>query len=44
MPELTWRNRWLQRAGDGMRRHARVIRVVQWFVVLFYVLTFVKMG
>lgn len=36
MPELTWRNRWLQRAGDGMRRHARVIRVVQWFVVLFY--------
>ncbi|MBD9442873.1 4Fe-4S binding protein [Pseudomonas sp. PDM04] len=36
MPELTWRNRWLQRAGDGMRRHARVIRVVQWCVVLFY--------
>lgn len=36
MPELTWRNRWLQRLGDGMRRHARAIRVVQWFVVLFY--------
>lgn len=27
---------WLQRLGDGMRRHARVIRGVQWAVVLFY--------
>lgn len=41
MPELTWRNRWLQRLGDGMRRHASVIRVVQWCVVLFYALLLV---
>ncbi|MEB0121554.1 4Fe-4S binding protein [Pseudomonas sp. CCI1.2] len=36
MPELSWHNRWLQRLGDGMRRHARVIRGAQWAVVLFY--------
>ncbi|MEX3776482.1 4Fe-4S binding protein [Pseudomonas sp. MYb118] len=41
MPELTWRNRWLQRLGDGMRRHGAVIRAVQWFVVLFYALLLV---
>ncbi|WP_460141614.1 4Fe-4S binding protein [Pseudomonas sp. S2_E01] len=41
MPELTWRNRWLQRLGDGMRHHAPVIRAVQWFVVLFYALLLV---
>ncbi|MCU7247465.1 4Fe-4S binding protein [Pseudomonas koreensis] len=38
MPEL---NRWLQRLGDGMRRHARAIRAVQWIVVLFYALLLV---
>ncbi|CAM3052708.1 4Fe-4S binding domain-containing protein [Pseudomonas gessardii] len=27
---------WLQRLGDGMRRHGRLIRGVQWAVVLFY--------
>ena len=27
---------WLQQLGDGMRRHARLIRVVQWAVVLVY--------
>ena len=27
---------WLQRLGDGMRRHARLIRGMQWAVVLFY--------
>ncbi len=41
MPELTWRDRWLQRLGDGMRHHAPVIRAVQWFVVLFYALLLV---
>jgi len=33
MPDLT---PWLQRLGDGMRRHGATIRVVQWAVVLFY--------
>ncbi|MDI3271564.1 4Fe-4S binding protein [Pseudomonas sp. MDT1-16] len=41
MPELSRRNQWLQRMGDGMRRHARVIRAVQWAVVLFYALLLV---
>ena len=36
MPDLSRRNRWLQRLGDGMRRHAPVIRAVQWAVVVFY--------
>lgn len=36
MPGLSAHNRWLQRLGDGMRRHARVIRGLQWLVVLFY--------
>ncbi|VVN88712.1 4Fe-4S binding protein [Pseudomonas fluorescens] len=36
MPELSRRNLWLQRLGDGMRRHAPLIRAVQWLVVLFY--------
>ena len=36
MPGLSAHNRWLQRLGDGMRRHARVIRALQWLVVLFY--------
>ena len=27
---------WLQRLGDGMRRHGRLIRAVQWAVVLVY--------
>ena len=27
---------WLQRLGDGMRRHGRLIRTVQWLVVLVY--------
>lgn len=36
MPGLSAHNRWLQRLGDGMRRHARVIRRLQWLVVLFY--------
>jgi polyferredoxin len=36
MPGLSRHNRWLQRLGDGMRRHAKVIRAVQWLVVLFY--------
>ncbi len=33
MPDL---NPWLQRLGDGMRRHGATIRAVQWTVVLFY--------
>lgn len=33
MPDLT---PWLQRLGDGMRRHGATIRAVQWVVVLFY--------
>lgn len=33
MPDL---NPWLQRLGDGMRRHGAIIRNVQWLVVLFY--------
>lgn len=33
MPDL---NPWLQRLGDGMRRHGATIRAVQWAVVLFY--------
>ncbi|WP_053184298.1 4Fe-4S binding protein [Pseudomonas thivervalensis] len=33
MPDL---NPWLQRLGDGMRRHGSVIRAVQWAVMLFY--------
>ncbi|MBV4495729.1 4Fe-4S binding protein [Pseudomonas sp. SWRI12] len=33
MPDL---NPWLQRLGDGMRRHGSAIRAVQWAVVLFY--------
>ncbi|WP_413791349.1 MULTISPECIES: 4Fe-4S binding protein [unclassified Pseudomonas] len=33
MPGL---NPWLQRLGDGMRRHGATIRAVQWAVVLFY--------
>lgn len=33
MPNL---NPWLQRLGDGMRRHGATIRAVQWTVVLFY--------
>ena len=41
MPELSRRNRLLQRLGDGMRRHAPVIRAVQWVVVLFYALLLV---
>jgi polyferredoxin len=41
MPELSGRNRWLQRLGDGMRRHAPIIRAVQWLVVLFYALLLV---
>ena len=41
MPELSRRNQWLQRLGDGMRRHAPVIRAVQWAVVLFYALLLV---
>lgn len=41
MPELSRHNRWLQRLGDGMRRHAPVIRAVQWAVVLFYALLLV---
>lgn len=36
MPELSRRNLWLQRLGDGMRRHAPLIRAVQWLVVLIY--------
>jgi len=27
---------WLQRLGDGMRRHGRLIQIVQWVVVLVY--------
>ena len=41
MPELSRHNRLLQRLGDGMRRHASVIRAVQWAVVLFYALLLV---
>ncbi|MGR4973459.1 4Fe-4S binding protein [Pseudomonas sp. LARHCG127] len=33
MPDL---NPWLQRLGDGMRRHGSAIRAMQWAVVLFY--------
>jgi polyferredoxin len=33
MPYL---NPWLQRLGDGMRRHGAIIRAVQWAVVLLY--------
>ncbi|UVL42672.1 4Fe-4S binding protein [Pseudomonas sp. B21-040] len=36
MPGLSRHSRWLQRLGDGMRRHAKVIRAVQWLVVVFY--------
>ena len=32
---------WLARLGDGMRRHARLIRAVQWIVVGFYLLLLV---
>ena len=38
MPDLT---PWLQRLGDGMRRHGATIRAVQWAVVLFYVVLLV---
>lgn len=41
MPELSRRNQWLQRLGDGMRRHAPLIRAVQWAVVLIYALLLV---
>jgi polyferredoxin len=41
MPELSRRNQWLQCLGDGMRRHAPVIRAVQWAVVLIYTLLLV---
>ncbi|MNH01756.1 4Fe-4S binding protein [Pseudomonas sp. Hg5Tf] len=41
MPSLSLHNRWLQRLGDGMRRHAGVIRTLQWTVVLFYALLLV---
>ncbi|MDP9780261.1 4Fe-4S binding protein [Pseudomonas fluorescens] len=34
-------NPWLQRLGDGMRRHGTTIRAVQWAVVLFYVVLLV---
>jgi len=34
-------NPWLQRLGDGMRRHAGLIRRVQWLVVGFYALLLV---
>jgi hypothetical protein len=27
---------WLQRLGDGLRRHGRLIQIVQWVVVLVY--------
>lgn len=38
MPDL---NPWLQRLGDGMRRHGATIRAVQWAVVLFYAMLLV---
>lgn len=38
MPVL---NPWLQRLGDGMRRHGATIRAVQWAVVLFYLVLLV---
>ncbi|VVN75351.1 4Fe-4S binding protein [Pseudomonas fluorescens] len=41
MPELNSLNRWLQRLGDGMRRHASAIRAVQWVVVVFYAMLLV---
>lgn len=41
MSSLSLRNRWLQQLGDGMRRHAGLIRVMQWTVVLFYALLLV---
>ncbi|MDY7565186.1 4Fe-4S binding protein [Pseudomonas sp. RTC3] len=41
MPDLSRCNQWLQRLGHGMRRHAPVIRAVQWAVVLFYALLLV---
>ncbi|VVP45325.1 4Fe-4S binding protein [Pseudomonas silesiensis] len=41
MPELNSLNRWLQRLGDGMRRHASAIRAVQWAVVVFYAMLLV---
>ncbi|MFQ6572270.1 4Fe-4S binding protein [Pseudomonas sp. UM16] len=41
MSSLSLHNRWLQRVGDGMRRHAGVIRTLQWTVVLFYALLLV---
>ncbi|SDN91621.1 4Fe-4S binding protein [Pseudomonas jinjuensis] len=31
----------LARLGDGMRRHARLIRAIQWLIVLFYALLLV---
>ncbi|WP_248804843.1 4Fe-4S binding protein [Pseudomonas sp. MWU13-2100] len=36
MSDLSRCNRWLQRLGDAMRRHAAVIRAAQWVVVAFY--------
>ena len=36
MSSLSLHNRLLQRLGNGMRRHAGVIRTLQWTVVLFY--------
>lgn len=36
MSSLSVHNRLLQRLGNGMRRHAGVIRTLQWTVVLFY--------
>ncbi|MFJ1339688.1 4Fe-4S binding protein [Pseudomonas caricapapayae] len=41
MSRLSLHNRWLQRFGDGMRRHAGVIRTLQWTIVLFYALLLV---
>ncbi len=36
MSSLSVHNRLLQRLGNGMRRHAGMIRTLQWTVVLFY--------
>ncbi|QBF26512.1 4Fe-4S binding protein [Pseudomonas tructae] len=41
MSGLSLHNRWLQRLGDGMRRHAGMIRLLQWTVVLCYALLLV---
>ncbi|MEG0862257.1 MAG: 4Fe-4S binding protein [Pseudomonas sp.] len=41
MSSLSLHNRWLLRFGDGMRRHAGVIRTLQWMIVLFYALLLV---